>query len=381
MEGIAWSTASTTPRRAGAPRPAVLRDVRQPRHLPQGLERGDQAPHAVGDGQRGACRRSTTTSGSSTTARRTGPRRTTSSKRDARQAARAAAAVADRGDEVQRAAARRPHGRAAQRRHRRPPAARSAATRRCSSAGWAACRSPACSASRTSRSRSPPRSSCRTAAPNGAIIAQGGALRRLELSTPRTARPSSPTTCSASSSSPPRPTQPIPAGKHQVRIEFAYDGGGLAQGRHVSLYYDGRQVGEGRVEATAAVHLLGRRDHRRRLRRRHARLRRHAAPATFTGTSTGSSSTSATTPTTTSSTPSTSCASRCRCSSAAQHRPPCAIDLPRRPAAEPASRLRHERQCRCVVASTAPWTGEPGIERGLAGRLLSQRSGMWSATS
>ena len=39
--------------RAGTPRPAVLRDVRQPRRLLQGLERGDQAPHAVGDGQRG----------------------------------------------------------------------------------------------------------------------------------------------------------------------------------------------------------------------------------------------------------------------------------------------------------------------------------------
>ena len=32
----------------GAARDAVLRDVLQPRHLPQGLERGDQAPHAVG---------------------------------------------------------------------------------------------------------------------------------------------------------------------------------------------------------------------------------------------------------------------------------------------------------------------------------------------
>ena len=38
----------------GAPRPAVLRDVRQPRHLPQGVERGDQAPYAVGDGRREA---------------------------------------------------------------------------------------------------------------------------------------------------------------------------------------------------------------------------------------------------------------------------------------------------------------------------------------
>ena len=53
---------------AGTPRPAVLRDVRQPRHLPQGLERGHQAPHAVGDGRRRRCPRSTTTSGSSTTA-------------------------------------------------------------------------------------------------------------------------------------------------------------------------------------------------------------------------------------------------------------------------------------------------------------------------
>ena len=57
---------------ARAPRPAVLRDVRQPRHLPQGLERRDQAPHPVGAGRASSCRRSTTTSGSSTTAARTG---------------------------------------------------------------------------------------------------------------------------------------------------------------------------------------------------------------------------------------------------------------------------------------------------------------------
>jgi len=44
--------------------------------------------------------------------------------------------------------------------------------------------------------------------------------------------------------------QPIPAGEHQVRAEFAYDGGGLAKGGTVSLYVDGAKVGEGRVEAT-----------------------------------------------------------------------------------------------------------------------------------
>jgi arylsulfatase len=45
-------------------------------------------------------------------------------------------------------------------------------------------------------------------------------------------------------------SQPIPAGKHQLRMEFAYDGGGLAKGGNVSLYYDGKKVGEGRVERT-----------------------------------------------------------------------------------------------------------------------------------
>ena len=42
----------------------------------------------------------------------------------------------------------------------------------------------------------------------------------------------------------------IPAGKHQVRMEFAYDGGGLAKGGDVTLYYDGALVGTGRVAAT-----------------------------------------------------------------------------------------------------------------------------------
>jgi arylsulfatase A-like enzyme len=45
-------------------------------------------------------------------------------------------------------------------------------------------------------------------------------------------------------------TQAIPAGKHQVRMEFRYDGAGLAKGGDVTLFYDGQAVGEGRVEAT-----------------------------------------------------------------------------------------------------------------------------------
>jgi arylsulfatase len=44
--------------------------------------------------------------------------------------------------------------------------------------------------------------------------------------------------------------QIIPPGEHQVRMEFAYDGGGLAKGGTVTLYLDGQQVGQGRIEAT-----------------------------------------------------------------------------------------------------------------------------------
>ena len=43
---------------------------------------------------------------------------------------------------------------------------------------------------------------------------------------------------------------PIPAGRHQLRMEFAYDGGGLGLGGDVTLYYDGAAVGKGRVEKT-----------------------------------------------------------------------------------------------------------------------------------
>ncbi|SOJ55566.1 Arylsulfatase [Mycobacterium simulans] len=44
--------------------------------------------------------------------------------------------------------------------------------------------------------------------------------------------------------------QAIPAGNHQVRMEFAYDGDGLAKGGDVTLYYDGAPVGKGRVDIT-----------------------------------------------------------------------------------------------------------------------------------
>jgi arylsulfatase A-like enzyme len=49
----------------------------------------------------------------------------------------------------------------------------------------------------------------------------------------------------------------IPAGEHQVRVEFAYDGGGLGKGGTVTLYLDGKQVGEGRVDGTQPMIFSG----------------------------------------------------------------------------------------------------------------------------
>jgi arylsulfatase len=45
-------------------------------------------------------------------------------------------------------------------------------------------------------------------------------------------------------------SEPLPAGRHQVRMEFAYAGGGLAKGGAVTLYLDGRAIGAGQVGAT-----------------------------------------------------------------------------------------------------------------------------------
>jgi arylsulfatase len=44
--------------------------------------------------------------------------------------------------------------------------------------------------------------------------------------------------------------EPAPEGSHQLRMEFAYDGGGLAKGGDVTLFHDGTAVGEGRVDLT-----------------------------------------------------------------------------------------------------------------------------------
>ncbi len=50
-----------------------------------------------------------------------------------------------------------------------------------------------------------------------------------------------------------RGEQSLPAGTHQVRMEFDYDGGGLAKGGTATLYIDGDSIGSGRVEKTEPI--------------------------------------------------------------------------------------------------------------------------------
>jgi len=46
---------------------------------------------------------------------------------------------------------------------------------------------------------------------------------------------------------------PLAPGDRQVRMEFAYDGGGLGKGGTATLFVDGTKVGEGRVDATVPM--------------------------------------------------------------------------------------------------------------------------------
>ncbi len=85
----------------------------------------------------------------------------------------------------------------------------------------------------------------------GVLIAQGGAFGGFSLYLTEAGRRTA-TTGSGSNGS--RCTAPpVPAGDHQVRAEFTYDGGGLGKGGDVALFIDGTQVGTGRVDGTVPI--------------------------------------------------------------------------------------------------------------------------------
>ena len=168
------------------------------------------------------------------------------------EARRAPAPVPDRGGEVQRASARRPALRALQPRPGGAAAARpghlAAPVRR----HGPAVRELGPRHSRTSRTRSRPRSSCRRAGAEGVIISQGGAFGGFALYV-KEGRPAYCYNLFGLQQFKVYGEDAVPAGEHQVRMEFAYDGGGLGKGGDVTLFVDGEQVGEGRVEGTVPM--------------------------------------------------------------------------------------------------------------------------------
>ncbi len=48
---------------------------------------------------------------------------------------------------------------------------------------------------------------------------------------------------------------PLSPGPVKLRADFTYDGGGLGKGGKISLFVNGHQVGEGRMEQTHAITL------------------------------------------------------------------------------------------------------------------------------
>jgi hypothetical protein len=90
----------------------------------------------------------------------------------------------------------------------------------------------------------------------GVIIAQGGAFGGWVLY----AKGGRPVYCynlAGLSRTKVEGTAVIPPGEHQVRMEFAYDGGGLAKGGEVTLYVDGEKTGQGRLQATIPMIFSG----------------------------------------------------------------------------------------------------------------------------
>jgi arylsulfatase A-like enzyme len=84
---------------------------------------------------------------------------------------------------------------------------------------------------------------------NGTILAQGGAIGGWSFYT-RDGRAKFAYNVLGIQTFTAEAGEQVPEGKHQLRAEFAYDGGGMAKGGNVSLFYDGNRVGEGRVQMT-----------------------------------------------------------------------------------------------------------------------------------
>ncbi len=247
IEGVSMAYTFDDAEGRRSPHHPVLRDVLQPGHLPRGLDGGDPPQHPVdADGDAGLRRRRV---GALRSGRLDpGPR---PRGRAAGQASRPAAAVHHRGRQVQRPAARRPPVRAVQPGHGRAPTARPrrdpAPLRRMGRL------------SENSVVVIKNKSHAVTAdfvvpdgGGHGALIAQGGAFGGWTLYMVD-GRPAYCYNLFGLQRFKVVGTEALPAGEHQVRVEFTYDGGGIGKGGTATLYADGAKVGEGRVDATVPI--------------------------------------------------------------------------------------------------------------------------------
>ena len=153
------------------------------------------------------------------------------------------------------------------------------------------------STSRTSRTRSPPSSTVPDGGAEGVIVAQGGAFAGWSLYV-KDGRPKYCYNLFGLQRFHVEGDAAIPPGTHQVRMEFAYDGGGLGKGGDGRALRRRREDRRGPRRGHRADDLLGRRDLRRRLRHRLAGQRRlHARRAAASpARSSGCRSTSPTPP-------------------------------------------------------------------------------------
>jgi arylsulfatase len=90
------------------------------------------------------------------------------------------------------------------------------------------------------------------AGPNGVIVAQGGAFGGWALYV-RDGRPAYCYNLFGLQRFTIYGDAPLTGGEHQIRMEFAYDGGGAGKGGTATLLVDGTPVAEGRVEGTVPM--------------------------------------------------------------------------------------------------------------------------------
>jgi hypothetical protein len=219
----------------------------------QGWSAVTKHKYAVGHGRRSEMPPSTTTSGSCTTARQDW-----SQAHDLKEQpeatsllAQATATLADRGDQVQRHADGRPHRRA----HRAQLAGRPTLVHGNTQMffpGMGRLSRTACSASRTSRS--PHRRDRGWQPPaNGVIIAQGGRFGGWSVYARMACLKFVYNVLGIDQFPTSEGDAVHPDREHQVRMEFAYDGGGLARAATSRSTMTASRSAAGRVEATQAM--------------------------------------------------------------------------------------------------------------------------------